>query len=346
MKKTIFLISFLFINYFSFAQDNNYDANKNFTVASYNVENLFDIFHNPGKNDKEFMPTSKKQWTEKRFNEKISHIAKVLCSINKNELPEIIGLYEIEDDYVLKALIKQPCLAKGKYKIVHEESPDVRGIDVALLYRPDQFKYLSHKKFQINFPHNKKIKTRDILYVKGVISNSYDTLNIFVNHWTSRWGGEFKSQPKRVLEAKVLRHNVDSILKINHSAKIIIIGDFNDEPTNKSINYVLNANNKRKNTTYKDLYNLMYDIHNIKGEGSLYYKGEWNMIDNLIVSQSLLNNKKDYSVNYESGKIFHPVWICYKNKQGVLVPNRTFGGNYYYGGYSDHFPVYFTLTRK
>ncbi len=344
MRKNTCLILFLFVYSISFAQDNKYDVNKNFTVASYNVENLFDTFDNPVKMDEEYTPSGKKQWTSKRFNEKINHISKVLCSINKNELPEIIGLYEIEDDYVLKALIKQACLVKGKYKIVHEESPDIRGIDVALLYRPDEFQYLSHKKIPINYPFNKSSKTRDILYVKGVASNT-DTLHIFVNHWKSRLGGQKKSEPKRICAAKLLRHNVDSLLNLNHNAKIIIIGDFNDNPNNKSINNVLNANNKRTNTTYKDLYNLMYDKHN-QGKGSLYYKKNWNMLDNLIVSQSLLNNKKGYSVNFNSGKIFHPVWICFKDKSGVLVPNRTYGGNNYYGGYSDHFPVYFILTRK
>ena len=344
MKKDIFLILFLFIYSISFAQDNKYNVNKNFTIVSYNIQNLFDTFDDPEKIDEEFTPFGKKHWTDKRFNKKINHISKVLCSINKNELPEIIGLYEIENDYVLKALIKQVCLAKGNYKIVHEESPDIRGIDVALLYRPDEFQYLSHKKISINYPFNKKSKTRDILYVKGVASNT-DTLHIFVNHWKSRCGGQVKSEPKRIYSAKVLRQNVDSLLKINHNAKIIIIGDLNDEPSNKSIDNVLNANNKRRNTTYKDLYNLMYDKQS-EGKGTYYYKKNWNMLDNLIVSQSLINNKKTYSVSYNSGKIFHPEWLCYKDKSGVLVPNRTYGGNNYYGGYSDHFPVYFTLTRK
>ena len=150
MKKNIFLIALAFTFYTSYAQDNEYDKNKNFTIVSYNVENLFDTFDDAVKKDDEFTPNGKKKWTEKRFNEKINHIAKVLCSINKNELPEIIGLYEIENDYVLKALLKQDCLAKGNYKIVHEESPDFRGIDVALLFREDAFKYLSHKKIKLN----------------------------------------------------------------------------------------------------------------------------------------------------------------------------------------------------
>ncbi|RLD64637.1 MAG: hypothetical protein DRJ01_00075 [Bacteroidetes bacterium] len=345
MKKNIFLIALTFTFYTSYAQDNEYDKNKNFTIVSYNVENLFDTFDDAVKKDDEFTPNGKKKWTEKRFNEKINHIAKVLCSINKNELPEIIGLYEIENDYVLKALLKQDCLAKGNYKIVHEESPDFRGIDVALFFREDAFKYLSHKKIAINYPFAKNTKTRDILYVKGLASNT-DTLHFFLNHWSSRRGGQVKSEPKRVFAAKLLRQHVDSIQNINNNAKIIIMGDFNDEPTNISINRELNANNKRKNTTYKDLYNLMYDKENIEDKGSFYYKKNWNMLDNLIVSQYLLNDKKGYSLNYDSGEIFNPKWICYKDKSGNLVPNRTYGGSNYYGGYSDHFPVYFTLTRK
>ncbi|MBE9469411.1 MAG: endonuclease [Bacteroidetes bacterium] len=345
MKKNIFLIIFLLTYFLSFGQDTKYDKNKNFTIVSYNVENLFDIYDDFEKKDDEFSPTSKKQWTEERFNEKINKISKVLFSINKNELPEIIGLYEIENDYVLKALIKEKNLTKGNYNFVHEESPDFRGIDVALLFRADEFKYLSHKKIPINFPFAKNTKTRDILYIKGIASNT-DTLHIFLNHWSSRRGGQIKSEAKRIFTAKLLREHVDSLQKINNNAKIIIMGDFNDEPTNISINSELNANNKRKNTTYKDLYNLLYDKENIEDKGTLYYKKNWNMLDNLIVTQSLLNNKESYSLNYNSGKIFHPEWICYKDKSGNFVPNRTYGGDNYYGGFSDHFPVYFILTRK
>ncbi|MCK5823126.1 MAG: endonuclease [Bacteroidales bacterium] len=345
MKKYFLLITFLFTISLSFAQDKEYDTKTKLTVVSYNVENLFDTFDDAVKKDEEFTPTGKKKWTNERFNEKINNISKVICSINENELPEIIGLYEIENDYVLKALIKKGCLAKGDYKFVHEESPDFRGIDVALLYRADEFKCLSHKKIPIIFPFSKITKTRDILYIKGIASDT-DTLHIFLNHWSSRLGGQIKSEPKRVFIAKLLRLHVDSLLEINHNAKIIIMGDFNDEPTNISINNVLNANNKRKNTTYKDLYNLLYDKENIEGKGTLHYRKDWNMLDNLIVSQSLINSKEGYSLNYNSGKIFNPKWICYKDKSGNFVPNRSYGGSKYFGGYSDHFPVYFTLTKK
>ena len=335
------VVFFLYITGVSiglFAQNNEYKATNNFTVVFYNVENLFDTIDDPfNKGDNDFLPYGTKNWTEKRYQKKLKDISKVLCSINKYELPEIIGLCEIENKTVLKALIKQPNLEQGKYEIIHEDSPDTRGIDVALLYRKDEFQYLLHKTFPVIYYSN---KSRDILYVKGIASNT-DTLHIFVNHWKARSGGQIETEPKRINAAKILREKVDSLFILNPNSNIIIIGDFNDNPTDKSLNLFLNATNKRENTTKNELYSLLYDKYSLNNEGTYFWEEKWNMLDDIIVSQNLLKDKKGYRISYEDGQIFKPEWILYKNKEtGELLPNRT-----KYGGYSDHLPVYVILNR-
>ncbi|MDA3778877.1 MAG: hypothetical protein PF487_01365, partial [Bacteroidales bacterium] len=258
------------------------------------------------------------------------------------ELPELIGLCEVENKNVLNDLIQAKAISNKKYNIVHEESRDYRGIDVALLYDPEEFQYISHKKIEINFKNEPNYKTRDILCVKGIASRK-DTLYIFVNHWKSRSGGQKKTENKRITIATELRKNIDKILLSNKNAKIIVIGDLNDEPINKSVRYVLGASNKI--TGKETLYNLMYKLDS-ENKGTHSYKGEWNMLDNLIVSKALINNKSGYSVQNNTGHIFKDDFIMYYNsKAGTKVPNRTYGGPNYFGGYSDHLPIYFILTK-
>jgi len=322
------------------AQPVKWKNSKYMTIVSYNVENLFDTIDNPRKNDNEFTPFSKKKYNTKRYNKKISAIATVLSSINKKDLPEIIGLAEVENKAVLNNLIETPQLQKAHYKVILEEGPDPRGIDCALLYRPDVFKYLSHKAVPVKFPFAGNRRTRDILYVKGVVKK--DTLHIFVNHWSSRRGGMQKSEPKRVQSAKVLKHNVDSLLALNPDALIFIMGDFNDEPVNKSIYNVLDAGGISE---HKELVNLVYSLDK-QGKGTYYYRGKYNMLDNMIVSQALINNKKGVRIFEKQAYIFHPDFICYTHKNGDKSPAKTYGGKNYYGGFSDHFPVYTILYQK
>ncbi len=342
MKK-IFLILFVMLSLSGFSQK-KYNAKNTFTIVTYNVENLFDTIDSPDTDDAEFLPSSESKWISVRYNEKLKNLDKVLSSINANELPEIIGLCEVENRAVVEDLCKQSNLAKGKYKVVHEESIDPRGIDVALMYRESEFKYLSHSKFFALDSANQPIKSRNILYVKGIASQG-DTLHIFVNHWSSRRGGADASEPKRVAFATALRKRVDSLLNRNSKPKIVIMGDCNDEPSNKSIKDVLLANNTKNNANKKDLYNLMYDKH-LNKEGTHFYKTAWNMLDNMIVSQQLLDDKKGFHTDYEGGTIFKPEWILYKNqKTGEQSPSRSYAGKKYVGGYSDHLPVYVMLRK-
>ncbi|WP_282126230.1 endonuclease/exonuclease/phosphatase family protein [Marinifilum flexuosum] len=334
-RKLLLLISVAFV----IASCNQ--QTKDYTVAFYNVENLFDTINHPEKWDDDFTPEGKLKFNGERYQDKLEKLAQVLSSMDTLRLPSIIGLCEIENKKVIEDLCKQETLIEGNYGIAHSESPDKRGIDCALIYKKEDFKYLKHEAIYIQFPWEPNYKTRDILYVEGIIGT--DTVHIFVNHWPSRRGGLEKSEKNRVFVAEQLKSAVDGIQTKNPTAKIIIMGDFNDEPTNKSVSQTLNAGNNQNSSNPSYLYNLVYNM-DAKGEGTYNYRGNWNMLDNLIVSNSLLNDKNGLHTSFDAGKIFKEEWICYKNKKGILVPSRTYGGLNYYGGYSDHFPVYFKIS--
>ncbi len=310
------------------------------TVVFYNVENLFDIENSPGGNDAEFTPESEKKWTPDRYQKKLDDISKVLVSVNQKELPEIIGLCEIENRKVLDDLVKTGALSVGKYQIEHFESPDYRGIDVALLYRPDEFKVKLCAPVKVSFADEPNFSTRDILYVKGETLNR-EEFHIFVNHWPSRIGGVEQTEPKRIAAATILKSKIDSVLNVNPEANIIVMGDMNDEPSNKSLSQVLGA--KSPDVESAGLVNLMYPAHKNK-KGSYNYRGNWNMLDNIIVSSGLLDNKGFQCVK-KQGFVFSEKWMEYEDKNNGITPGRTYGGSIYYGGVSDHFPVFIQLSR-
>lgn len=313
---------------------------KNLTVVFYNVENLFDLYDEPVKRDEEFTPDGEKKWNQERYTKKLQDIAKVLSSVHEEELPEIIGLCEVENKKVLEDLANTGELKGGSYGIVHHDSPDFRGIDCALMYRPSEFKVLDHFPVAIHFEDEPDYKTRDILYVKGRTKNR-ERFHIFVNHWPSRIGGVDKTEPNRVQVATVLKGKIDSIMQANKKARFMVMGDMNDEPDNKSLFQTLGA--KEPGTESAGLINLMFPPDK-DGKGSYNFRGNWNMLDNLVVSENLLD-KKGFQVVGQQGFVFQQEWMEYKNPEGIVYPNRTYGGPNYYGGISDHFPVYFRLER-
>ena len=315
------------------------------TIIFYNVENLFDTLDNPVKIDEEFTPGSEKSWNLERYEKKLNDLGRVITSANPSELPEIIGLCEVENVQVLMDLVSTDAFRKGDYGIVHFESPDVRGIDAALLYRKDEFTVMEQKKLPVIFPFDSTETTRDILYVKGQTSDK-ETLHFYVNHWSSRRGGEKETEPKRIFAAVTLRQEIDVLLNREPSAKIVIMGDFNDEPTNTSVFGMLMANNKKKNASGRDLYNMMYDMHNDENKGTYNYRGNWNMLDHIIISQALLSAKSGLSAEHDGAKIFSADWMMYNDENRGKVPSRTYGGPNYYGGISDHLPVYVILSKE
>ena len=346
MKKQIFIALFSIILSNVNAQNTELNCRKNILIMSYNVENLFDTIDDPHKLDNEFLPQSKKKWTSNRYQSKLKHLASVISSVDSTKLPELISLVEVENQEVLEDLSHQDLLKKVHYKIVHKESPDRRGIDVALLYNPKMFKLLEEHFYKVSLVDDSHFKTRDILYAKLIFKKTKDTLHVFVNHWPSRRGGQEKSEHKRMRAAEVLKSVTDSLFKVDGNPRIIIMGDFNDEPTDKSITEVLQA--KALNSISNNhLYNLSLAKY-LNKDGSYYYwkTKEWNMIDQLIMSGQLVNSKRGLQLKSKDVKILRHNFFLYTNKEGVQSPAKTYGGTRYYGGYSDHLPIYFYLFYK
>jgi len=314
-------------------------SRREFTVVSYNVENLFDTIDDSKIPDDEFLPESLKNWNTERYQKKLNDLVRVISDINPNELPEIVGLVEIENRSVLEDLVRTGAFNGNKYGIIHEESPDYRGIDVALIYRKDAFKEIGHETLPVIFEDDPNFKTRDILHVTGEFRNR--TVHLFVNHWPSRIGGEDKTEPKRVLAASVLKKKVDQILDLDPKARIIIMGDMNDEPINKSLNETLGA---KAPASHAELVNLMIP-DDTAGLGTYFYSGNWNMLDNLVVSGEMISGKH-IKVENQKGFIYSSDWMIYTNKTGDKTPNRTYVGEKYVGGVSDHFPVYLKMIVR
>lgn len=316
-----------------------------FTLMFYNTENLFDCFDDPITDDNEFLPTSKRHWTRERYQDKLNKLSKVILSASIDP-PSFIGMSEVENYFVLDNLIKKTSLEKFNYKIIHYDSPDPRGIDVAAIYRADKLKILSSKAIRIHFKSNPKRKTRDILYIKGIIEK--DTVHFFVNHWPSRRGGKKASDLNRKIAAQYLKNNIDSIERTSPQAKIIVTGDFNDEPDDKSICDVLKAHapqteiNKNQN-----LINLSFRwLIESSYIGTHHFKGRWGILDQIIISPSLLRKKKQGSIycNLNSAKIHNASFLLLEDKTfGGNTTFRTYSGFKYTAGFSDHLPVLLEL---
>ena len=345
-KSLLFILTFLFglISGNLFSQSSH--CKKNLLISFYNVENLFDTIHNPHKLDIEFTPEGRKKWTSKRYQDKIEKLSRVISSYDSTKLPDIVGLCEIENRAVVEDLAHSNYLKKGKYKIIHHESPDIRGIDNALMYRKKGIKLISEQAYPVRMKSNKRFKTRDVLYVKLYIKKAKDTLHIFVNHWPSRRGGEEKSRPKRAAAARVVKHLKDSILLQQPKAKVLIMGDLNDEPNNVAVEKILYAHPLKFSKKDTSLINICYN-KKLQGKGSYHYwkTGEWNMIDNMILSGNLFNAKKGLTAIEPNIHIYRPDWVLHKDKKGIVSPSKTYGRGYY-GGYSDHLSIYTYLYFK
>ena len=301
-------------------------------VAFYNLENFFDTVDDPVKNDNDFLPGSFKDWSEQRYLEKLENITSSISSIDQNSVPAIIGVAEIENKTVLTDLIYQPAF-KRAYDFIHYDSPDKRGIDVALLYNRNIFTVLSHEKVRVVLDANQNYTTRDILYVKGAFDRD-DIVHFFVNHWPSRREGTRKTMPKRIAAAQSLSSKTRNILQADPRAKIVIMGDFNDLPVSKSITRYLKD----------EFYNLAF-IPYSKKMGTVFAKGRWLMFDQIMISRGMMSapgfriNSSLLTVHFDKRLLF------YDKKRAMYRPNRSYSGKKYHGGFSDHLPVYVTMDR-
>lgn len=308
------------------------EAEKQYRVVFYNVENLFDIKHDTLKHDEEYLPGGMRGWNRYRLHDKLNKLYKVITAVGAWNPPVLAGLVEVENRHVLEMLISQTPLHRFHYQIIHEESPDERGIDVALLYRADQFEVLEHHVWPVSFPFDPDNKTRDILYVKGVLQGQ-DTLHMVVNHWPSRLGGVAASEKYRLFASRVLAEKMDSLLSLEPYANILITGDFNDEPEDKSmLNLIEHSGNRLVNiSTHIKL-------------GTQKHEAAWAVFDQFIVSANLLQETGRLLVKDKTANIFSAAWLLEKDeKYAGFRPKRTYLGYQYHGGFSDHLPVYLDI---
>ncbi len=317
-------------------------------IAFYNLENLYDTINNPLVNDDDFTPSGIKQYTGKIYKDKLTKLATVISKIGTDISPTtgpaLLGVAEIENDTVLNDLIHQPLLKKRNYQIIHYDSKDPRGIDVALLYHPRYFIPEKAEKLFVALPGNSKeaYYTRDILYVKGLLAG--EQVHIYVNHWPSRRGGEERSSPAREAAALTCRKHINTILAQNPLAKIIVMGDLNDDPDSPSITHALGAKGNRMALQPGDLFNPWAELYS-KGIGTLGNRDTWGLFDQILLSTAWLNPNQP-GLYYYQPQIFNPGFIKETTGRYKGYPMRTWDGNTYRGGYSDHFPTYIILLKK
>ncbi|MDY8135300.1 endonuclease/exonuclease/phosphatase family protein [Aquimarina sp. 2201CG5-10] len=319
------------------------------TIAFYNLENLFDTENDPITYDDDRTPTGKDHWTEEIYKDKLKNMAKVISEIGADvtkNAPAILGVAEIENRKVLEDLANEPALLPKDYGIVHYDSPDRRGIDVALLYQKSIFRPKNTSIHELiiydNNDATKRVYTRDQLLVSGELDG--DLIHVIVNHWPSRSGGEARSRHKREKAAELNKKIIDSLFDIDPYAKIITMGDLNDDPDNTSVKKVLAAKAKKENVKLRGLYNPMAAMAK-KGIGSLAWRDSWNLFDQIIISKALLG--EDYSTYryYKSG-VFNKNYLSNPRGRYKGYPYRSFANGAYTGGYSDHFPVYLYLIKE
>jgi predicted extracellular nuclease len=310
-------------------------------VMFFNTENYFDTFDDSETLDEDFTPAGSYHWTWAKFSAKRDMLAKIIIAVGEGEIPSIIGLCEIENRFVLNQLVNETPLAKFNYRIVHRDSPDSRGIDVALLYNPACFELIYQNFHEVS----KSFKTREILYAKGIFYG-VDTLHVFVNHFPSKRGGAKASESRRIAAALALKHLCDSISNKNKNANILVMGDFNDTPNSDPIIKTLQAKYNFDKIIENDLYNLALPLMK-KGEGTIKFQGVWEFIDLMFVSGSILNDTAKISCSVSDFKIFKAPYL-FENDNTYIgkKPKRTFTGMKYNGGISDHLPVYIQLTVK
>ena len=344
MIKFISLITFVFLSLLSSAQQ---EAYKTAIIAFYNLENFYDTVDNKMVNDNDFLPTGTKNYTGKVYRDKVQHLATVLSQIGTDinpDGPAMIGVAEVENDTVLNDLMHHPLLAGRNYKMVHYDSKDARGVDVGFLYNPKYFRVLASTKLFVQLPEGAKSAyfTRDILWVKGILDG--DTVHVFVNHWPSRLGGEERSMPGRFAAAQTDKNMLDSIHKYDANAKVIVMGDLNDDPISPSVTKVLQAKGNIADVKPGGLFNPWVNMYK-KGIGTLAYQDAWGLFDQIMISYTWLN-KTQAGYFYYQPHIFNKDFMVENIGKYKGYPMRTWDGNTYRGGYSDHFPTYLVMLKK
>ncbi len=342
LASAIFL---LFLSLWSHGQP----ASENLvTIAFYNVENLFDSEDDPQTLDDDFTITGKNHYSQKAYRNKLSNIARVISLIGKQHTgspPSLLGLAEIENRKVLEELVESDEIRDANYRIIHFDSPDIRGIDVALLYRESQFTPLEHEALEVKIwdERGQRLYTRDILWVYGFLLG--EEVHLLINHWPSRRRGAAASAPKRLRAAYQARTTIDGILNESPEASILVLGDFNDNPSDKSIESGLLATANRKRMHPKEMFNPMQGMY-ARGWNSMAFRGELHLFDQILMSWSLACSKAPQNgLRFSKAGIFNPLFLIQSSGPYLGYPFRSFQNGYFSGGFSDHYPVYVLLKK-
>ena len=354
MKRVVYfvLIFLLVIPLMSCAQ-----GKRSYVIGFYNLENLFDTYHDEGKNDYEYLPDGANQWTEAKYAKKLHNMASVIRAMkDENKVwHALLGVSEIENRHVLEDLVSQPEIAEANYQIVHYDGPDRRGVDVALLYRPNQFKVLESKsipfdfnssiEFSLNEEEKAYFRTRDILMVRGMLGN--EMFAVFVAHLPSRIGG--KGFDLRSRGGEIMYQESMKLMEAYPDIKIVAMGDMNDNPTDPSMAVYMHGKENIDEVEQEDFFSPFVSMLK-SGYGSLAYQGEWNIYDIIVVNANLCRGeglkirpivkKKFY------GRIFNPPFMTQQEGPYAGTPFRTFSGGAFIGGYSDHYPTYIVVSNK
>lgn len=330
----VFFISTIFsiVNLFSQPEKGFQAKEDNYRAVFWNVENYFDPWTDSTSNYSEFNNDGDRHWSYKKYVEKRNAVYKTIVAMGEWKPLAILGLAEIENEFVLNDLLANTPLNKMGYRVIHYESDDRRGIDVGVLYQPSQFEVFFSKKIKVYDKETPDFITRDLLYVKGLLGG--DTLHVFINHWPSRYRGYMNSEPLRLLASSVLQRSTDSICTLNPEAAILIMGDFNDRSENESISRLV------ADSLACQLFLLTLSCSNQEVKGTIKYQGKWDYFDHLIVSRPLVNEKGKLAVQ-GTASVFAPGFLLEKDEKfNGVKPFRTFIGFKYNGGVSDHLPVY------
>ena len=337
-----------FVIHASLIKSQKTDPDKNYFISAigfWNVENLYDTLNDQWKNDEDFTPAGTNAWTGQRYWTKIDRLAEVISQMATDITPDglaILGLCEIENKSVVQDLVNSKRLKSRNYQIVHIEGPDVRGVDPSFIYNPVYFKVTKAVSYRVPMVTDSLHKTRDILVVSGLLVG--ESLTVLVNHWPSRRGGELASRPNRNSAAKMARHIADSITSADPKAKVAIMGDFNDDPTNVCVKDIVGTYGELTKVETDKYFNPMEKPFK-EGTGTLAWKDSWNLFDQILLNKSWLPTGYD-TWQYHNVRIFNKEFLKsdFGNFKGY--PFRTYGGASYTGGYSDHFPVFITIAKE
>lgn len=332
----------------------------NYVIGFYNLENLFDTYHDEGKNDYQFLPDGQNQWTEAKYQKKLSNMARVIRAMHDdNHLwHTILGVSEVENRHVLEDLVSDPQIAEANYQIMHYDGPDNRGVDVALLYRQEQFKVLASESIPFTFDgsaidfsawtaeEKDSFRTRDVLMVRGLLDG--EMFAVFVAHLPSRIGG--KGADLRPRGAEIIYKRAVELENEFPGIRIAVMGDMNDNPTDESMTRFMHGKEKIADVGEHDFYSPFLSMYKA-GYSSLYYRGEGNIYDIILVNSQVANapdgglkilpiNKKGFH-----GRVFKKDFMTQQSGEYKGTPFRTFSGGAFVGGYSDHYPTYIVVSK-